>query len=72
MAHAVKRNDFKHRSRVNLKCDTCGTMEVRCDIEDADIYEAGFRSHTCGPLSLQLANADVARMLRHMSGAGDE
>ena len=65
----VKRNDFKTRSRVTLNCDACGTMTVRCDVENADIYEAGFRAHTCGPLSLQLANADVALMLRHMAGA---
>ena len=67
MSHTVKRTDFVKRSRVFLSCTECGTTTTHCDIEDADIYEAGYNDHVC-TLSQVREHPSFVRMLGHIAG----
>lgn len=64
----VTRRDFVRRSRVHLRCPKCGSTTITCDIDDAEIYEAGMREHVCGAAPVPPEALALRWMLRSLAG----
>lgn len=66
----VTRTDYVRRSKVHLRCSGCGTTTVWVPIEEAVIYEEGWREHVCYPVAEDdvLPRPAFRRLLVHMMG----